>query len=371
MAEIMITAFQETKNVYTEAGNMANSFGYWENVFPQHLRLSIAYIIEAFAQMGCDLRKLRQGDVVPKVTSLPAHQKLVNRFHETLSYGKIVERKDGELIRTATTIDSATAEEIFNETVDKYPNNAMVTKLIRVIGSQLAGCLRGEVDGLAILFGNKDNKKLLRDMYEFWPLLRAPTLMLGNYLARAFANSGRKYRILEVGAGSGGTTRHIIDRLQREGVDFEYVFTDISSAMVGAARRELKTVKGISFKVLDIEKPPKPEDEGKFDVIISTNCIHATKNLDVTLLHLRQMLALDGVVTLVEVTTQKLFWLDIVVGLFEGWWLFEDDRSYALVDENKWKNYMKSAGFKEVLWTGGDSQEAESVRVVAGFVNGC
>jgi len=62
-----------------------------------------------------------------------------------------------------------------------------------------------------------------------------------------------------------------------------------------------------------------------------------------------------------------MFWLDIVVGLFEGWWLFEDNRTHALVDENHWEREMKAAGFKKVLWTDGKSPESKTVRIISAF----
>ena len=74
----------------------------------------------------------------------------------------------------------------------------------------------------------------------------------------------------------------------------------------------------------------------------------------------------DGALTLVEIT-ENMFWLDIVVGLFEGWWLFEDGRSHALVSETHWERLMKEAGFKGVLWTDGDAPESKTVRVIGAF----
>ena len=59
------------------------------------------------------------------------------------------------------------------------------------------------------------------------------------------------------------------------------------------------------------------------------------------------MLRDDGVVTLVKIA-KNMFWLDIAVGFFEGWWLFEDGRSHAVTSETLWKQNTKEAGFKDV-----------------------
>lgn len=365
---LAIKTFEDTRFTYDEVGKTTKALGYWEEAYPHQSRLVLAYIVEAFAKNSCDLRKLQPGGAVPQVKSLEKHKQLLLRFHEILQEGNIISMKDGKFIRTGNSIDSTPAEVIYHEIIDLYPQHAVVNKLVRVVGSQLAGCLVGDVDGLQLIFGNVENKKLLNEMYEFWPLLRTPTVLLGDFLVKTLSNAPGKgrFRILEVGAGTGGTTRHIIGRLQKQGIDFEYVFTDISNALVGAAKRQFKQVQGMSYDLLDIEKPPKPEYEGTFHCIISTNCIHATKNLDKTLFHLRKMLREDGVLTLVE-TTQTLYWLDIVVGLFDGWWLFEDGRKYALINEKQWEERMKRAGFDEVLWTEGNAPESRTIRLIGAF----
>ncbi|AEO69962.1 uncharacterized protein THITE_2010477, partial [Thermothielavioides terrestris NRRL 8126] len=204
------------------------------------------------------------------------------------------------------------------------------------------------------------------------PLLRTPTLVLGDFLARALtrASGGGRFRILEVGAGTGGTTRHIVGRLRSLGIPFEYTFSDLSASLVGAARRQFRD-RGADngtmvFRVLDVEQPPAPEDTAAYHVVLATNCIHATRNLAVSLRNLRRMLRDDGALALIEIT-QNMFWLDVVVGLLEGWWLFEDGREHALVDERHWARVMKAAGFAAVEWSDGESPESKTVRVIGAF----
>jgi hypothetical protein len=74
----------------------------------------------------------------------------------------------------------------------------------------------------------------------------------------------------------------------------------------------------MSFDIVDIEEQVKTEYQVAFRCIIATNCVHATRNLKVSLSNLQQMLREDGTSTFIEIT-KNMFWLDIVVGLFEGW----------------------------------------------------
>ena len=369
-----LDAFEETRLNYDQRAETTQAIGFWQKAYPLQARLVLAYVVEAFADLGCDLKTLRSGDVVPQIKALAKHAQLVRQLYRVLEDGKLVSsQRDQEFFtRTDVPIDSTPAEAVYQQIIDVYPQHASVNKLVRTVGSEMAACLRGDKEGLQIVFGNRETKKTLEEMYEFSPLMRTPTLVLGDFLAKAFTSKAAgegKFRILEIGAGTGGTTRYIVNHLRSLGIDFEYVFTDLGASLVNAAAKKFKGTEGLSFDVLDVEKPPKPEYLGAFHCIIATNCIHATRDLEVSLRNARQMLRDDGALALIEIT-ENMFWLDIVVGLLEGWWLFEDGREHALVNEKHWARKMKAAGFAEVSWSDGVTPESKTVRVVAAFPTG-
>ncbi|KAI1195589.1 BcPKS19, polyketide synthase [Nemania serpens] len=361
-------AFEETRLGYDQLAEVTKAVGFWSEAYPGQARLVLGYVVEAFAELGCDLKALKPGDAVPQIAALEKHARLVSQLYRVLEDGKLIASTDRGFARSDAPVDETPAESVFQDLVGRHPQHDDVNKLVRAVGSRLAACLTGEQDGLQIVFGDRETKKTLEAMYEFWPLLRTPTLLLGDFLLRALTNAagGGKFRILEVGAGTGGTTRYVTSHLRNHGIPFEYVFTDISPSLVAAAKKRFRGVEGMSFEVLDIEKPATAEQEGAFHCVIATNCIHATRDLETSLSRLRKMLREDGALTLIEIT-RNMFWLDIVVGLFEGWWLFEDGREHALVDEGRWARAMEKAGFDEVLWSDGDTPESKTVRVIGAF----
>ena len=360
--------FREIRLGYDQLAVGTKAVNFWAEAYPDQARVVLAYVVEAFAELGCDLNILQAGDAVPEVQCASKHKQLVSHLYRVLMDGHLIKAASRGFLRSDVPVDNTPAESLSQKILAPYPQHASVNKLVNIVGSQLAACLAGEKDVVQLIFGNKTNKHILEDIYENWPLFRTPTLLLGDFLLKAFthASGSGKFRILEVGAGTGGTTRYIVNRLRNHGIPFEYTFTDVSTSLVAAARKIFKEVEGMSFELLDIEKPPIEQHKGVFHVIIATNCIHATRRLDQSLLHLRTMLREDGALTLVEIT-QNMFWFDVVFGLFEGWWLFEDGRSHALVRETHWERLMKDAGFKEVLWTDGNVPEAQTVRVIGAF----
>lgn len=373
--------FDKARLTFDKLGKSCKALDYWSKIHPDDVRLVMAYIIEAWRTLGCDVAALEPTQLLPDIVGvLPRHGKLVDRFHCFLEYeGVIHSTGDGGLRRSNHAIDTTSAEEIFHQVVNKHPSNAATRHLLRAIGPHMASCLKGDEDALQILFGDRSNKKWLDELYRDWPMLVTATHVLENFLSQCFTDSLHHssnvtskgpFRILEVGAGTGGTTRYIVDHLTAHGIPFEYYFTDISGSLVQKAKTSFKDVQGMKFDMLNIESDPPLEYIGAFHAIISTNCIHATRNLPLSLGNLRKMLREDGALALIEMTpsvTNALYVMDVIFGLLEGWWLFNDGRSHALADVEHWKRVLMEAGFQEVLWSDGETREAKTVRVVCGF----
>ena len=83
-------------------------------------------------------------------------------------------------------------------------------------------------------------------------------------------------RVLEIGAGTGGTTTNLLSGLQSEFGErlySKYGYTDISSGFFVAAKERFKDHPNIEFSVLDISKNPLEQgfEEGSYDLILAAN----------------------------------------------------------------------------------------------------
>ena len=54
--------------------------------------------------------------------------------------------------------------------------------------------------------------------------------------------------------------------------------------------------------------------------------------------------------------------------MLDGWWLYKDGRKHVLADEYFWERSMKAAGFKYVSWSGGETAESNTLRIITGFL---
>lgn len=284
--------------------------------------------------------------------------------------GIIREAQKGKFMRTAQHIESTSASELHKIILDKFPAYRLEHQLLHITGSQFSDCLTGNADAVDLLFGTKENRTLLEDVYSQAPVFITATKLLSDFLVQYFKASSRSdsIQILEIGAGTGGTTKFLLDKLLDAEIDFIYTFTDISSSLVAQAKKKFGHLKNVRFRVLDIEKEVPAELCGQYQTVISTNCIHATANLVASCSNLRKMLKVDGFLTLAELT-RKMAWFDLVFGLLEGWWAFADSRVHALVDESVWDDTLRISGFTHVDWSSGKLEESGNLRIICGFNN--
>lgn len=137
-------------------------------------------------------------------------------------------------------------------------------------------------------------------------------------------------RILEIGGGTGGMTRHALQKIgtsQAGGpLASLYHFTDISTAFFKSAREEFAEWEDIMlFDKLDIEIDPVSQDfdAGAYDIVIAGQVLHATRSISRTMAHVRRLLKPGGTLLMIE-TTQDQIDGQFVFGLLPGWWLSEE-----------------------------------------------
>ena len=124
---------------------------------------------------------------------------------------------------------------------------------------------------------------------------------------------GRAIRILETGAGTGGTTAYILPHLPPQRTD--YLFSDITPAFLTKAREKFQEFPFLRYQVFDIEKAPETQGlEGQqFDIIVAANVIHATQDMRATLTRLRRLLSPKGMLICLE-GVGKMRFVDLIFG---------------------------------------------------------
>lgn len=233
------------------------------------------------------------------------------------------------------------------------------------VGLQLASIVCGEVTPLELMMeGN-----LLNEYYEVLPKLKDRTYRQLKQVAELYAVKDPGANVLEIGAGTGGATTVILDAFgARSGAESgtllgHYDFTDISSGLFGATRQKFAAWNGmIEFKKLDIETDPVDQSfvTGKYDLIVASAVLHATKSLHRTMSHVCRLLKPGGTVLMIENTTDTLD-MQLIFGTLPGWWLSEEpDRKMSPnVPLETWDSVFRATGFSGVDFEISDCEEPE------------
>ena len=342
-------------------------FGYWEKVASKQDELMLAYIAEAFRTLGVDLWKISSDAVVPSVQILPRHSQLMCRLLAILERLEIITCKGSVAVRTGKRVSTAPSATLLEQIIRLFPEYAGENKLMAVTGSKLADCLVGKADAVQILFGNQKSQELLNDYYSDSPQLSVATDMLVDIMQRILSDSKRGVvRILETGGGFGGTTgrfARLLDGLDRR---IQYTFTDMSPKLVRAASTKFSRYSSwMDFQTFDLEMEPPTALQGKYDIVLGTNVVHATSDVAKSCGRIRSLLRAGGFTILSEVT-RIVDWYDLVFGLLEGWWLATDGRDYPLQSPDAWLEFLKEAGFSSCSYSGGSSEESNTQSLIVG-----
>ncbi|GES58229.1 BcPKS16, polyketide synthase [Aspergillus terreus] len=357
---------------FQAAAESRRFLNYWDEVALHQDQLTLAYVVEAWRSLGVDLAALSPGDPVAPVQYQPRYTQLVKRLEEILlEHGVLVKDSSAVFfVRGPNPVPTATSSQLHHDFVFQYPAYAVEAHLMALTGPSLAQALQGTADPIKLLFGNAKAGKILHDYYHHSPMLstltdQLVTFIIGSILSTSSQDvSHGKLRILEAGAGTGGTTARLVERLAQSGTPVEYVFTDISPSMVSKAKQKFAgTYPWMRFETVDLEQPVPEHLKEQFDIVIGTNCVHATSDRVRTTRHIREMLHDKGFLVLSEVT-RIIDWYDLVFGLLDGWWLADGGASYPLQSADSWMTTFHQAGFHSTFFSEGDSEDSNTQQLL-------
>ncbi|MEV6520995.1 amino acid adenylation domain-containing protein [Longispora sp. NPDC051575] len=245
-----------------------------------------------------------------------------------------------------------------------------LTDWLLSLAGNVAGVLREDLHS-AQLYTNDRTTEVYARLFD--PTYRIAAAAVAELVAHRPAD--RPLRILEVGAGYGSLTGHLLPLLPPDTT--EYVFTDISTYFLGAARTRFAAHPFVRYELYDLDRTPGAQgfDGREFDLVVAASVLHDAKDVDRTLRKLSGVLAPDAVLLLVEQTTFHP-WFDLTMGLQQGFDGYEDTTlrgAHPLLDRRQWGTALTTAGYTAptVLSTGGPAAVGFDVIVARGPAERC
>ncbi|MEM6451325.1 MAG: SDR family NAD(P)-dependent oxidoreductase [Cyanobacteria bacterium P01_D01_bin.105] len=294
------------------------------DLLPQLEALSLSYINNALAELG------------ENAEIAPAHQSLFRRLQDVVNVSESNSEAPITFLKP-----SAYQQQLFKQ----HPEATAELSLIQRCGESLAQVLQGQVDPLTLLLPAGDLSDLTQ-LYQASPGARLMNQQVYQVVERLMeslmASSAQPIRILEIGAGTGGTTAHLLPLVSK--TEAEYTFTDISPLFLAKAKERFADYPNLSYQPLDIEQPIESQGfhKGSYDLVIAANVLHATADIEQVLARVRSLLVPGGQLVLLE-GTQPLIWLDLIFGMTEGWW---KRPGYPLLSVSQWQQHLHTVGFE-------------------------
>ncbi|WAN70236.1 type I polyketide synthase [Moorena producens JHB] len=317
--------------------------------------LSIDYIVQGLQEMSWPYKPTESFSIDSAASRLGivnSQRQLFNRMLQILASVGIVQSTQQQW-QVLQTLEKVNPGEKSQKLLTQYPEEEAALILLHRCASQLSGVLRGAVEPVQLLFPEGDITTATL-LYQESPVAKVMNTIVQKAIAKAIEKlpQNRGLRILEIGAGTGGTTSYILPHLPPS--QTEYVFTDIGTLFTTKAKQKFQDYPFVRYQTLDIEVEPVSQgfEPHQYDVIIAANVLHATANIQQTLSHVRKLLLAGGMLVLLEGTTPQK-WVDLIFGLLEGWWKFQDYElrpDYPLLSQSKWKQVLSETGFtKQVV----------------------
>ncbi len=326
--------------------------------------LCVDYILAALTELGVSLQagtEWHPDELMQQAGVIPAYHRLWHRLFGLLNEAGVLQGTEGRWrLRQMPVLSSSQSVSSNLAMRDKDLMEAELN-LLKACAEHLAAVLRGTQDPLALLFPQGDNS-LVNQVYQGSAIADVMNQIVQAALRQVLVNlpPEQGVRILEIGAGTGGTTASVLPLLPR--AQTKYLFTDIGAGFFATAREKFSDYPFVHYQKLDIEQPPAEQGfkPAHYDIVIAVNVLHATRDLPITLHHVRHLLKPGGLLLLSE-ATHAAGWADLTFGLTAGWWRFADDRTYPLISVKAWKQRLSAAGFSAAAHTVTDDETGQNI----------
>ena len=173
----------------------------------------------------------------------------------------------------------------------------------------------------------------------------------------AAASPGRTVRVLEVGAGVGGTSLELVPAL--DGLDVEYHYTDVSRFFFDDARRTFADHPWVRYGLFDINTDFREQgfEPGGIDVLLAANVLHNSQDAATVLARFRELVGPGGWLVFNEPTrdyyqimTSMEFLMSPAAGQAQlDYSDLRRGRDRTFLELAEWRELLAGAGFTEVL----------------------
>jgi acyl transferase domain-containing protein/NADP-dependent 3-hydroxy acid dehydrogenase YdfG/acyl carrier protein/ubiquinone/menaquinone biosynthesis C-methylase UbiE len=355
--------FDSVQQVIVEGANVSTTEAGFENAISELETVAVDWTFEVLNQLGwTDIHNqtLNLEQIADSLSIIQDYRPLLSALLDELAAKKLVSKDStGSWNLGMHVPKNPISTERLEAIVQRSPEIEPFLKLLEACMQEYPSILRGQKQATEVLFP-QNGVSLFNKMYEgnvisdYYNVTLADALSAYLKAIQVSDKAPQTIRILEIGAGTGGTSATVLKKIAPFASLLQYVYTDISQAFLIHGRKTFKSnYPFLDFKILDIESDPKSQGfaQGSFDFVIATNVLHATRDIANTLNHVRWLIAENGCLLLNELTRKQMF-ITLIFGLLEGWWLATDKQrrlsGSPLLSVPQWIGILRACRFNKV-----------------------
>ncbi|WP_439957063.1 nocobactin polyketide synthase NbtC [Nocardia altamirensis] len=292
-------------------------------------------------------------DIMTRLEFTPRHRWLLNRWLGVLTEHGCLAADPSHGYRVAGAVPTPTRPDLFTVCADLGYSVEFATFLQRS-DEELTALAQDRVRVQELLFPDGDmltaEAAYRENIISRYLNLAAREVVSG--IAARIERDRSPVRILELGAGIGGTTTEVAAGLS--GLPVDYHFTDLSTYFLGAAQERFTDYPWMRYGIVDMNDGFAAE--ARYDLVLGANVLHNARHIGQTLRALHDVLDPGGAVVFIEacratypVLTSMKFLMSPAPGQPHPGQ--HDIRAGARIflTEDEWQSQLVAAGFTPML----------------------
>ncbi len=262
--------------------------------------LSIHYIVKALKHYNLFNHNDQEiQEMIDKVEICEKNQWIISYWLTHLTQnGYVTKDEAGNYNLVGHILEGIKEEELVEITKAEWEESIGDVNFINYIvnaGSAIIACLEGKVDPVSILYPD-GGYKMLDAIYENNIFSKYFNRCIADVILSISQLLNRPVRVLEVGAGTGKTSKNVLKTLTENNVDYEYYFTDVAKSFLAQAKTTLKEYPGVKYLRYDMNEEFSTQGliQNEFDIVLAVGVLENAKNIPKTMNSIKNLVSANG-----------------------------------------------------------------------------
>lgn len=232
---------------------------------------------------------------------------IIKKWENHLEECGYLEKKDNKYIileRGIKLLRQKIDMDLLKSSWAKKIGNPDVLDYIVTTSENLTNIFNGKIDPISFLFP-QGNFRVVESIYGnniFCKYYNDVIITAINEILNSEYYRDKCIRILELGAGTGNTTKSILKMFDDKKINYKYDFTDRALSFLSNAKNKFEDYDNVEYKQIDIDKNFYIQGlkENEYDIIVAIGVLENAEDLRTTISNIEKILKSDAWLIILE-----------------------------------------------------------------------